>query len=145
MAMLVKNILERFLNPHNNWRKKLFKDWSLIVGDLDDRMCLCKVYQDTVVIGVYETCWMQELHALSRYIIKSINNHLEQNYIKNIRFQMVSPKQEAIIRKFRSFNHYTPPTITLNAQQKEALVSIKDAQLRKALTTFLACCIGKNG
>ncbi len=144
MATLVKNILDNFFDTDNDWRKKLYKDWSSITGDLNDRMCLCKVYNDTLVIGVYETCWMQELYTLSRYIMKNINKHLGKDYIKNIRFQLVNHQKEMTVRRLKSFSHYKPPTITLNEQQQAALVSIKDVQLRQALTTFLACCIGKN-
>lgn len=123
----------------SSWQHYLMKEWKTIVGNLSEQMVLEKVYDDTLLIGVYEHQWLQELHLLSHVIIKEINKHLDKPYIKKLRFKHSEKKQKK--------NNSTPTQqpapstlIPLTSHEKKALNSIKDADLQSVLHTFLSRC-----
>ena len=95
-----------------------------------------KIYDDAILLGVYETCWMQELHLLSNIIIKKINTHLDYPYIKQIRLKYVQ-KPEFLVKK--PLDCLQNPKISHNLSKKEqaALNQIADPELRQAIEQFL--------
>lgn len=123
-------------NKTTGWKLKIISDWPTIIGNLHEYARVEKVYDDAVLLGVYDTCWMQELHLLSNIIIKKINNHLGQAYIKQIRLKYVE-KQEFLTKK--PSNDLPIKTISHNLSKKEqaALNQIQDPELRKAIEQFL--------
>ncbi len=94
MAVALRDVIPLVLEKQHDWRVGLARDWHLIVGTLATRTCLEKIYDDTVIIGVYESHWMQELYLLSSDIKDSINSTLKVSRINHIRFKLVEEKKE---------------------------------------------------
>ncbi|MBA3954764.1 DUF721 domain-containing protein [Candidatus Dependentiae bacterium] len=141
MAILLEHLIPKVLSVASEWHIRLLKDWQIIVGSLQTRICLEKVEKNIVFIGVYEYYWMQELHLLSRFIVAKINNHLGDSHVAEVRFRVIDlPKKQRLPRP--AFKHeqcvVEPPALTSREQQ--ALMKIKDEQLRCALTQFLRRC-----
>ena len=142
MFRSLKVLLSSSFKTPNAWKTKLLADWPEIVGNLHDKMTLEKVYEDTLIIGVYEACWLQELYMLSSVLIKTINEHLDIPHIKKIRFKHASRKVEKKI-KVKIKEPTTPRIkITLNSMEAQALLKIKDEEMRSALHLFLSRCKG---
>lgn len=140
MAIPVKNILDSIIAQQADWRLILLQKWDTIVGGLKTRIRLEKIYDNTLVIGVYEAHWMQELFLLSRVITSSINVALGQPRITHLRFKLVEEKKrpQRIKKNIRAIKPLSP--VILNEKQQSALHKIEDQQLQEALTNFLARC-----
>lgn len=142
MAKHVKELLPTIMPTQKTWQLYIIQNWEMIVGELKQYVRLEKIQDDnTLLLGVTHTTWMQELYYLSDVIIQKINTKLEYPHVKQLRFKY-SP------RKKRLFEHMPPQqnksiikTITLTPRQKKALEHINDQQLQEALTHFLIRCI----
>lgn len=77
ITVLVDQLL---VQSQQNWHIKLRAEWHVIMGDLAKRARLERVQGSTVIIGVYDSHWMHELHALSRMIVQRINGALQPHY-----------------------------------------------------------------
>ncbi len=138
MAISVKYLLQGIFKQES-WKLKLLSEWETIVGNLHDKMRLEKIDNDTLIIGVYQASWLQELHLLSCVLQKSINDHLGSPRIKHLRFKHASPKEKPIPKKVEKPRPEFK-LIVLNDTEKKALAGIKDDQLKQALYTFLSKC-----
>ena len=138
----VKNILNLVLQPNvhqESWKLQLLKNWPTVIGSLHDKVSLQKIQTTTVVLGVKDTSWMQELYLLSKMIIKKINDSLDQPRITAIRFQCVEKKSEKVMSHKQPMTESQP--ITLSSQQLQALKKIEDPELLQALQGFLKKCL----
>lgn len=140
MAMPIKSVLNSLLNQHNDWRLKVVKNWQTIMGPLHTKVSVEKIENKTLYLASYDSCWLTELHMLSRFIIKNVNAALEGGAIKNVRFSL---KTRPEIRSYAC----VPPEVeqpyqpyTLSSQEKAALSSIKDDNLQLVLEQFLKRC-----
>jgi hypothetical protein len=140
MTALLKHVLPIVLDSSTDWRLYLLQNWQSIVGSLKTRIRLEKISDDTLIIGVYESHWMQELFLLSRVLISSINKHLGQQKITRLRFKLVEEKHTRLIVCKTQDMRYEVLVPHLTCEQKHALMHIKDEQLRNELTRFLARC-----
>lgn len=151
MAVLFKHFLDSFFVDEANpiWQRQLLNDWDKIVGNLKTRICLEKIHKTVLIIGVYEPHWMQELYLLSNVLINKINTYLGCKRIEKLRFKLINKKEK--ITKYQKYidkkmtDKLKTPKILLNPAQERALFKIKDDQLKKVLTDFLACCLVSNG
>lgn len=145
MTTAIKNIIDNIFSSQEDWRIKLLIKWDTIVGGLKTRVRLEKIYEDTLVIGVYESHWMQELYLLSSIIIQNINDNLDKPRITNLRFKIVEIKKN--YNKINtSGKNYKDITLnfSLNTQQTDAIKKVKDNQLAEVLILFLERCIKNN-
>lgn len=134
MANNLKALLETLINPHNNWRTDLLYRWKEIIGPLHSKVRIEKIHNDTLILGVFHSCWMQELYLLSPLLIKTINEKLDQPYIKEIRFKQVCLKKEkikTIPQKVTQKNE-----VFLKKEDERALAKVTDPMLRDALKAF---------
>ena len=139
----LKNLLQTYLDHETDWRLSLIKNWPEIIGSLGSKVSLEKVHEDTIVLAVYDSCWMQELYLLSPVLIASINKKLDQPRIKQVRFKQAGKKKE---------KQAAPPTkptkpqpeITLYSREITALNDVKDPSLREALKAFRIRCYREN-
>jgi len=139
MARTIKELLKLFVQPKGNWKIEIMQNWDTIFGNLSKHITLEKINQSTVTLGVYDSCWMQELYLLSPTLLTAINATLDQPYIKQIRFKKVvrrRPKKDPVKKIKRKI---VPPK-KLTPREQEALAPIKDAALRTALQSFLQRC-----
>ncbi|MFT6765319.1 MAG: hypothetical protein ACJAZS_000194 [Alteromonas naphthalenivorans] len=142
MFKSLKHVLNgSFSMNTNSWKTKLLSEWPTIVGSLHDKITLEKIYEDTIVIGVYEAAWLQELYMLSSVLIKTINGHLDKPYIKKIRFKHATRIEQKKNFKKTIKTQSTPrEKVTLNSLEARALLKIKDVEMRNSLHLFLSRC-----
>lgn len=140
MTIQIKNILENILGQGNNnsWQLHLIKNWNSIIGKLATKVKLEKISNDTIVLGVYDSCWMQELYLLSDELLKKINSKLDEPKIKQIRFKQIGFKKAAIVKPRK--NHFEFKKVHLSPKELYALKKISDPQLEEALKNFLVRC-----
>ena len=139
MAADLKELLQTLINPKNNWKTDLLFRWRDIIGSLHSKVRIEKIYDDVIVLGVIHSCWMQELYLLSPLLIKTINEKLDQPYIKEIRFKQMGAK--------KSKKNSSAPTITkkskavtLTKEDERTLAQIADPTLREVLKAFRIRC-----
>lgn len=145
MVLPLKTYIESVLyREHTDWQLYLIQNWAEVVGSLHTRMCLEKIQQDTLYVGVYDPHWMHELYFLSATIVRTINARLGNNHVARVRFKLARQKQARDIRQPVQLKQENKPLPhILNEQQKHALGRIKDLELKEALQQFLFSCVHK--
>ena len=141
MTSHIKTLLQPFLQSNEQpWKIKLLRKWSQIMGPLANKVTIEKIYQESITLGVYDSCWMQELYLLSPTLLQTINQNLDQPRMKQVRFKLIGHKQDkkkkSTIPKHKDEN----PTISLTIREQKALERITDPHLRSALESFLIRC-----
>ena len=139
MALYLKELLHAIIHPEKNWKTDLLYRWRDIIGSLNSKVRIEKIYDDTLILGVFHSCWMQELYLLSPLLIKTINEKLDQPYIKQIRFKHVGLKE---LQKNKA--QYSPTKkkkdVQLTKEDECTLAKIADPALRSALKAFRIRC-----
>lgn len=141
MALPLQSLVSSFLQSDTDWRKRLMQDWPTIVGELHTKMRLERIGQDaTLIVGVYDIHWMQELHMLSPLIMQTINDKLGSACIKKIRFIVADAATVGVVQ-----NNVVPVAAdqkkdkqkelmySLTAEQQKTLAAIKDPALQVAI------------
>ena len=141
MVIQIKDLVSHVLVTKVDWHISLLQNWDTLVGALKTRVRLEKIQDDTLIIGVYEAHWMQELYLLSHVLLNSINTFLGTPHIKHLRFKLVEERPKRPTRKPVHHSLKTTSVITLSLEQKNALESIDDVQLKEALVQFWAHCL----
>lgn len=146
----VKNILDGLLQPstqRESWKIHLIKNWPTIMGNLHEKISLQKIHSNCVVIGVYDSSWMQELYLLSKLILKKINDHLDRPRIETLRFVCIesSAVKNALDKKnltdsIKNRSIRPEKIFSLKPHELVALEKIRDPQLSQALQGFLKKC-----
>ena len=137
MPLMLKTVIDTLLEKQSDWRFIILRNWDTIMGPLHSKVCVEKISDDTIFLGVYDSAWMAELQSLLRLMIKNANNVLKKPYIKALKLRLTARKP--IIK--RGGTVVPPkPTIVLTEVQKQALARIKDPQLQDALKLLLARC-----
>ena len=137
----VKNILDSLLQPNSQqeaWKINLIKNWSTIIGSLHEKVSLQKINSTSVVLGVYDSSWIQELYLLSKLILKKINSNLDRPRIETLRFQCIEKKGPILKKKSAPIKQ--AKIIDLKPLESLALKKIQDPQLSQALQGFLIKC-----
>lgn len=141
MAQSVKTILDSYFSSQENWKIQLLNNWDTIIGKLKDHVCLEKIYNDALILGVYNSHWMQELYLLSHVILKTINDALDKPRIKKIHFKFIETKKKKRESKQTKSVQLQPETSIIIARKDLlALEKISDEQLRSVLHDFLIRC-----
>ena len=133
MGRSVKDCLERLLVASENWRFTVLKNWSTIMGSLVQQARVERMYDDMIVIGVYEVHWMQEFYMLSHVIIRKINEHAGENRIKKLRFKLIGRSQERVQKKKISGVCSSKKGRIITSREKEVLSSVRDVHLQQVL------------
>jgi len=125
------------------WKMQLLRAWPTVLGDLTPLVSLEKIDNDTLILGIQDSCWLQELYMLSPLILKMINKNLDQPRIKTLRFKMRGAKKATVEKKIP-----TPKAPVaarpLSARERNALETIQDGQLKEVLKGFLIRCQQEN-
>lgn len=139
MALPLQSLVHAYLQSDTDWRKRLMQEWPTMVGDLHTKMRLERIGQDaTLIIGVYDIHWMQELHMLTPLIMQTINEKLGSDCVKKIRFKVAdaatlhkAPSQATVL------NHEDKKVQaviqSLTPEQQKALAALKDPGMQAAL------------
>ena len=139
MSIHIKTLLKPFIKNQTDWKLKLLEQWESIMGKLAQHATVEKIYQDTIIIGVYDSCWLQELYLLSPTLLRTINQHLDQPRLKQIRFKHT--KRTAHVKKnSEEKKEVVHQEVVLNSMEQTALKRIEDPTLKQALKSFLVRC-----
>lgn len=139
MAHHIKQFLAGILPKETDWKRSLLENWPIIIGKLHAQVTLEHIHDDALVLGVRDSCWLQELHMLSPMLIKQINEKLDLPRIKQVRLKQmgrvikkstVSPKAQPSV----------PKVVCLSAVEQDALQHIVDPDLKAALASYLIRC-----
>jgi hypothetical protein len=139
MTKSIKDLLPTLLLEKNNWKFTLLNSWQDIFGTLSSKVHLEKIQEDTLVLGVLDSCWLQELYLLSPVLLRTINKTLDQPRIKHLRFKTIGVKKEkapTVLKKKQT----QQVVIQLTASEQKALQLMKDQQLGQALKNYLLRC-----
>jgi hypothetical protein len=139
MSQHIKDALASLLNQPDDWRLHLLNNWATIMGGLSERVRLEKIKDGTLILGVFEASWMQELYLLSPTLIRTINNHLGKPYVKELRFKAAA-KTKVIEKKVITVAQQPVPLPTLSAEEEAVLAQMNDPQLRSVLQDYLIKC-----
>lgn len=139
MAYKIKDILKKVFKNNDNWKIQLLQQWPHIIGSLSTKVRLEKINKDSLVLGVYDSCWLQELYLLSPVLLKTINEKLENTHIKRLRFKQASINN-TIKKKDNKKRSRIKKEVILTKREKDTLKKIKDPDLGKALEGFLIRC-----
>ncbi len=149
MAIPLRPLLDALFKDNDDWRLIIIKNWPQIMGALHTKVCIEKISEDTIFLGVYDSHWMAELHLLSRLMLKKINAALDRQRINYVRFKLAQKKQFdplariEMVKKGSVLDAAQANPVVLNAVQLHALSAIKDPQLQDVLTKFLVRCKGQ--
>lgn len=136
MATVIKQILQQFITRHDTWQVQLLKDWPNIVGNLKTQVVLLKILPDTLIIGIQDSCWLQELYLLSPLLLKQINETLDQPRIKKLHFRAIGISFNKKIDNQMETNNSTVIYPRLDDLQKKQLDLIDDQELRRYLENY---------
>lgn len=134
---LVENILQS-CNQEHYWKFLIMSKWNEIMGPVASKVSICKIHKNTIILGVSDSSWMQELHLLSTLIKEKINKLLESDRIEIIKLKYVGDIQKGPYKKKRTA--LTHEKYQLTAKEQAVLVDIKDPELSEALIGFLQKC-----
>jgi len=119
------------------WKVNLLQNWSEIMGNIASKVMIHKIYNDSITLGVYELCWMQELYILSPVIQKKINAFLGSDKIKTIRFRAAQKKEK---RKKKKTVIKKVEKKELTEHEQASIKKIKDPELAHSLKLLLEQC-----
>lgn len=140
MALAIKDLLEKIIDHNKSWQITLLSQWQAIMGNLNSRVQLLKIEDDTLHIGVTDSCWMQELYLLTPVLLAKINQTLDQPRIKHLRFKSVgmpttqAPKKQPISKQSKD------RVITLCPFEESVLGQLQDDTLAAALRKYRMRC-----
>ncbi len=119
------------------WRIRIITDWPQIAGNLQERARVEKVYDDTLILGVYDSCWMQELYLLSNMIMHKVNQYLGGKYILKIRLKYV---QKQTFKSLSIMTEQVSEIQKLTPLEQRSLQVVADPELQVVLQKFLIRC-----
>lgn len=138
MPKKIKTIIADLLPEHAQWKLTLLSNWDSIMGNLKTKVHLEHLSEESITLGVYDSCWLQELYLLSPMLLQHINNALDVPRIKALKFKKSGIRTGTKIKKKETLKKQE--AVHLTAQEQQALTTIKDDELRCALQQFLIRC-----
>ncbi len=140
----IKSLLDSLLSNQNDWKIQLLNNWPKIMGNLSSKVSIEKINDDTLILAVVDSCWLQELYLMSTMLLKRINEKLDQPRIKQLRFKTAGRVQtkNKSAATIPTQKQRTPRALTSN--EEHALDAIKDEELQQALKDFLNRCDQEN-
>lgn len=140
VAVQIQELLNGIFK-NEQWKFQLLSNWGIIVGNLSDKMRLEKIDGDTLIIGVYQASWLQELYLLSHVLLQSINTQLKYPHVRHLRFKHASiyTKSSPVEQPIKRPTIQCAPPV-FSYEERRALNAIKDEELKKALHGFLTRC-----
>jgi hypothetical protein len=144
MAILIKSILGQMFALQDDWRFNLLSNWSTIMGPLHEQVRLERIAESTLIVGVYNPHWMQELFLLSRTLVRTINTHLGQQHVQKIQFKLVEKNQDIHSKSKKKLVQEVKSVRAITECEQVALQKIRDNELKLALKSFLERILSTN-
>ncbi len=145
MAKKLGDLVAALFHQKHDWKITLLRTWPEIVGPLATKVRIEKITENTLVLGVQDSCWLQELYLLSPVLIKTINKTLDAPRIKTLRFMVVDIRIKNGKKKSLEPTKPLPKNILLNYTEQAALKKVADQELQQALRQFLIRCYQESG
>lgn len=141
MAFHIKQFLDNLTSANStNNKRLLLEKWPTIIGNLHEHVSLEKVTENGVILIVYDSCWLQELYLLTPFLLKKINETLDQPFVKHIHFRLRAKRSPTEQRQMEDTESPLPVKSPLSERETEALKKVSDEALRKALLDFYKQC-----
>lgn len=140
MIKTIKTLVHTVFSNQQNWKLELLKHWPTILGNLKTKVYLEKIGEDTLVLSVADSCWLQEIYMLSPLLLETINKKLDAPRIKHLRFKKVGIKKKQLQKKAPVTKPNARTIRPLTLKEEQALQKVKDPVLRTALSDFLHRC-----
>lgn len=145
MFINVHQILMNAIPTEHHWKLRLFQQWDRVIGRLKDKVRIEKIQDETIILAVSHPSWAQELLMMSSILRKKINDALQENRIKQIRFShksftsRITASQESLQPTiFDAINHQE--AVSLNEHDKASLQQITNKDLQYVLEAFYLTC-----
>lgn len=141
----VSQFVHSFILPSAQWKLKLLQNWPDIVGTIAHNAHIEAVGDYYIVIGVSDACWLNELHFMLDDITLKVNEYLGKKHITRIKLKQVcrNPSRKAL-KKFANHSPAINKKITLKPKHQQALQTLHDDKLAKALEIFWYQCVQEN-
>lgn len=137
----IASCIEQIFPENQRWKCTLLQSWNTAFAQLRSKAYIEKIYDDTIVIAVFDACWLQELYMLSETLRAQINATLDKPYVKQIRFKRAGKlSQPKRTPQYSTSPRMPKKNVTLTPQERHALVQLHDPQLAAALEKFLVRC-----
>ncbi|MFH1832259.1 MAG: DUF721 domain-containing protein [bacterium] len=146
MIKPIRNILISLIPKEHHWKLTLLKEWDNLIGPLKANVFLQHIDGNQLHVGVTHPAWAQEIRLLSPILIEKINAFLGKNYIKDIRFKVITrptvskTEQADPNNLLNSLKKQQRTEYTLSNKEKEITQKIKDSDLRDVIESFLVRC-----
>jgi hypothetical protein len=140
MAKKLGDLVATIFHQEHDWKIALLRSWPDIVGPLATKVRIEKITENALVLGVQDSCWLQELYLLSPMLLKTINKTLDQPRIKTLRFMVADITIKNGKKKSLEQPKQPPKKVYLNSTEQAALSAIVDQELSHALRQFLVRC-----
>lgn len=126
-----------------SWQLKLLAHWPTIMGPAHSRVRIERIQGSTLILGVFDQAWLQELYFLQDAVKQKINNYMQEHVITTIKFKRAEP--------IVGLKPYNVPTgivneiapnkiIEITVPERQALAQCKDDELREYLQKYLTRC-----
>jgi hypothetical protein len=139
MTTHIKTFISSLIQSQKNWKIDLLHQWKDIVGVMHTQVSIEKITDDTLILQVADSCWLQELYLLSPVLLKQINEKLDRPRIKQLRFKHAGRPVEKN-KKSALPKDVTRKVVVFTPAEHQALCAVKDDQLRASLEAFLIRC-----
>jgi len=128
-----------------SWRMRLMREWPDMVGDLQQHICLKKIYGQCVVVGVYDVHWLHEMHMMAPLLLSLMNEKCGEGAVVSVRFTLVQRREPRDEKKSGVVQEpVEKPAVVqdrMGARHHQALGGVKDEQLKDALQKFFNRCV----
>jgi hypothetical protein len=141
MTTHIKALLSPLLQKkEQSWKIALFNKWPEIMGTLSTHVSIEKIQDDSIILGVQNSSWLQELYLMGPTILETINKSLDQPRFKTIRFKQRGTKIPRKKEQKRTASTFWNAPIAISQSEERALNRIEDPNLKEALHAFLVRC-----
>ncbi|HTM05650.1 MAG TPA: DciA family protein [Patescibacteria group bacterium] len=145
MAIIeLKSIIDSLPHFKDNWKFTLLSEWPCIIGHLNTKISLEKITENSVVLGVIDSCWMQELYLLTPLVQSLINKSLDKPRIKKVLFKQknnVNQQSKYVLAKEQKKKLTNTRHTPISIKESTALANIQDHELRYFLKQFRDRCL----
>ncbi len=141
MSSHIKTLLFPFLqSTQSSWKLSLLQKWPEIMGSLAQQVSIEKILDDSLVLSVRNSSWLQELYLMEQTILSTINQSLDRPRFKQLRFKQKEQKLRTPKKREKAIVKKTFAPVQFTAQEKKALNNVLDPVLRSGLESFLIRC-----
>ena len=145
MPTTIAHLIFKVIDKDHSWKITLFQQWPSCMGNISHHAHIYQINDDSLVISVSSSAWLQELYLLSGTIITKVNQIIDHPRIKQVRFirlATILPEYKNPKNISAKSTSYTTPQLT--CYEKQALEKVTDEALQEVLTKFLARCQKEN-